>query len=50
VSHTFTEEASYSVRLKVEGVDGIATEQTFPIAIHDMLRSQCDLLNKRRYV
>jgi hypothetical protein len=50
VSHTFTEEASYPVRLKVEGVDGIATEQTFPIAIHGMLRSQFDLLNNRRYV
>ena len=50
MSHTFTEEASYSVRLKVEGVDGIATEQTLPIVIHGMLHSQFDLLNNRRYV
>jgi hypothetical protein len=51
VSHTFTEEeASHLVRLKVDGVDGIAAEQTFPIAVHGMLRSQFDLLNNRRYV
>jgi hypothetical protein len=50
VSHAFTEEASYSVRLKAEGVDGIAAEQTFPIAVHGMLRWQFDLLNNRRYV
>ena len=50
MSHAFTEEASYSVRLKAEGVDGIAAEQTFPIAVHGMLRWQFDLLNNRRYV
>jgi alpha-galactosidase len=50
VNHAFTEEASYTVRLKVEGVDGIAAEGTFSIAVSGMMNWQFDFPNNRRYV
>jgi hypothetical protein len=50
VNHAFTEPASYTVRLKVEGVDGVATEQTFPVTVSGMMNSEFDLPNNRRYV
>jgi len=50
INHAFTEEASYTVRLKVEGVDGIAAEQTFSIRVSGMMDWQSDLPNNRRYV
>ena len=50
VKHAFTEEASYTVRLKEDGVDGIAAEQTFSITVSGMMNWQFDLPNNRRYV
>jgi hypothetical protein len=50
VTHAFTEEASYTVRLKVDGVDGVAAEQTFTIAVKGMMNWGFDLPNNRRYV
>jgi hypothetical protein len=50
VSHAFTEPASYNVRLKVEGVDGVATEQSFSITVSGKMNSGFALPNNRRYV
>jgi len=50
VNHAFTEPASYTVRLKVEGADGVASEQTFPMTVSGEMKSSFDLPNNRRYV
>ncbi len=50
VNHAFTEPASYTVRLKVGGVDGVATEQTFPLTVSGEIKTNFDLPNNRRYV
>jgi hypothetical protein len=50
VNHAFTEEASYTVRLKVDGVDGIAAEPTFSVNVSGILNWQSDLPHNRRYV
>jgi hypothetical protein len=50
VNHAFTEPASYTVRLKVEGVDGVSAEQTFPITVTGEMKTNFDLPNNRRYV
>ncbi len=50
VMHAFTQPASYTVRLKVEGADGLATEQTFPVTVKGMLHWNFDLSHNRRYV
>jgi alpha-galactosidase len=50
VKHAFTEPAAYTVRLKVEGVDGVAAEQTFHITVSGMMNWQFDLPNNRRFV
>ncbi len=33
VTHTFTHAANYTVHLKVEGIEGVAFEQDFPVAV-----------------
>jgi PKD repeat protein len=50
VQHAFTEPASYTVRLKVEGVDGLAAERTFPLTVSGMLNREFDLRHNRRYL
>jgi len=50
VNHAFTEEGSYTVRLNVDGVDGIAAEQSFTIGVNGMMNWQFDLPNNRRYL
>ena len=50
VNHAFTEPASYTVRLKVEGIDGLAAEQTFSVVVSGMKSWEFDLPNNRRYV
>ncbi len=50
VTHAFTEEASYTVRLRVDGVDGIAAEPAFPVKVSGIMNWQSDLPNNRRYV
>ncbi|MGO8787026.1 MAG: PKD domain-containing protein [Terriglobia bacterium] len=50
VNHAFTEEGSYTIQLKVDGVDGIAAERTFTIGVNGMMNWQFDLPNNRRYV
>jgi len=50
VVHAFTEPASYTVQLKVEGVDGPAAEQTFHVTVSGMLNWDFDLPNNRRYI
>jgi alpha-galactosidase len=50
VNHAFTAAAPYTVRLKVEGADGVASEQIFPITVSGQMKSGFDLPNNRRYV
>ena len=50
VNHAFTAAASYTVRLKVDGADGVASEQTFPITVSGEMKADFDLPNNRRYV
>jgi alpha-galactosidase len=50
VMHAFTEPASYTVRLKVEGVEGVAAQQTFPITVSGMMNWESDFPNNRRYI
>ncbi len=50
VNHAFTAAASYIVRLKVEGADGVASEQTFPVTVSGEMKADFDLPNNRRYV
>jgi len=50
VNHAFTQPASYTVRLKVEGVDGVSTEQTFPITVSGEMKTDFDLPKNRRLV
>src|SRR5208283_5347809 len=50
VNHAFTQPAAYTVRVKVEGVDGVSTEQTFPITVSGEMRTDFDLPKNRRFV
>jgi len=48
LKHAFTQAAQYSVRLKVEGVDGVAYEQTFPLTVSGSIKTDFDLPHNRR--
>jgi hypothetical protein len=50
VTHAYTEEAVYAVRLRVDGVDGIPAESTFSVKVSGILDWHSDLPNNRRYV
>ncbi len=50
VRHAFTEPASYTVRLKVEGVDGVAGEQSFSVKVSGLMNWESDFPNNRRFV
>lgn len=50
VSHTYTRAGSFSVRLRAEGVDGLAAEKSFSISVSGPLRTRFTLDQNRRYV
>lgn len=50
VTHAYTEEAVYAVRLRVDGLDGIAAEPAFSVKVSGILDWQSDLPDNRRYV
>jgi PKD repeat protein len=50
VKHAFTHPAAYTIRLKVEGVDGVASEQSFSITVSGEMKTDFDLPKNLRYV
>jgi hypothetical protein len=50
VKHAFTHPAAFTIRLKVEGVDGVAAEQSFPVAVSGEMKTDFDLPKNQRYV
>jgi hypothetical protein len=49
VSHTYTREGTFTVRLTVPGVDGAAATETFSIKVTGDLRAFPNLLDNRRF-
>jgi alpha-galactosidase len=49
VSHTYTREGTFTVRLTVPGIDGAAATQTFPIKVTGDLHAFPNLLDNRRF-
>ena len=50
VSHTYTKAGTFGVKLSVEGVDGLAADQTFSVAISGHPSTRFDLEHSRRYL
>jgi chitodextrinase len=50
VTHAYTQADHYSVRLIVQGVDGIAAQASYPLTVTGILDSAFKLSNNRRYV
>jgi alpha-galactosidase len=49
VSHAYTRATNFTVRLTVDGVDGVPTVQSFPIKVNGNLRAHPSLLDNRRF-
>ena len=49
VTHTYTKAGVYSVKLAVDGVDGIPAEKNFSVAVQGTLKTAFHLLENRRY-
>jgi len=49
VSHAYTRAGDFNLRLTVDGVDGVATVQDFPIKVTGSLRALPSLLDNRRF-
>jgi alpha-galactosidase len=50
VSHCYTRAADFPIRLTVEGVDGIAAQQSFSVTVTGKLRLRPNLSENRRFV
>ena len=50
VTHAYTRADNYTVRLKVEGVDGMAAESGHSIIVKGLLSGHFDLPGNRRYI
>jgi hypothetical protein len=50
VAHCYTRAADFTVRLTVEGVDGTAAQQTFPMKVSGRLRVRPKLTENQRFV
>jgi hypothetical protein len=48
-THTYTRAADFTIRLTVEGLDGIAAHQSFPIKVTGTLTAPPDVLRNQRY-
>ena len=49
-SHAYTRAADFTIRLTVDGVDGIPAQQTFSIKVTGALRATPSLIDNRRFV
>jgi len=49
VSHTYTRPANFTIRLTVDGVDGVPFVQTFSVKVNGNLRAFPDLADHRRF-
>jgi alpha-galactosidase len=47
--HTYTAAGNYTVRLTVQGIEGISTEKRFSITVTGYANTKFDLSNNRRY-
>jgi len=50
VSHAYTKAASFTIRLAVNGVDGIPSVQSFSVNVAGNLRALPNLIDNRRFV
>jgi hypothetical protein len=50
VSHAYTSAGEFTIRLRVDGVDGISAHQTFSIRVTGNLRAHSNLTDNRRFV
>jgi hypothetical protein len=50
VMHAYTNADNYTVRLKVQGVDGIAAASSYPLIVTGVLSGHFDLPRNRRYI
>jgi hypothetical protein len=50
VTHAYTLSDNYTVRLKAEGVDGLAAASSYPVTVSGVLNAVFDLPQNRRYV
>jgi hypothetical protein len=48
-SHTYTRAADFTIRLTVEGLDGIVAHQSFPVKVTGALTAPPDVLQNQRY-
>jgi alpha-galactosidase len=49
VSHAYTRRADFTVRLTVQGIDGLPSVQTFPVKVTGTLHAYPNLLDNRRF-
>jgi alpha-galactosidase len=50
VSHSYTRAADFTIRLTVDGVDGVPAQQNFPVKVTGNLRATPNLIENRRFV
>ena len=48
-THAYTRSAGFTIRLTVDGLDGVAARQSFPVQVSGMLDRPSDLTRNRRY-
>jgi hypothetical protein len=48
-THTYTRAADFTIRLTVEGLDGVAAHQSFPVKVTGTLTAPPDVLQNQRY-
>jgi hypothetical protein len=49
-AHTYTSDAEFTIRLVVDGVDGMSAQETFPVKVSGRLKRLPDLNSNRRLV
>jgi hypothetical protein len=49
-AHTYTSDAEFTIRLAVDGVDGMPAQETFPVKVSGRLKRLPDLNSNRRLV
>jgi chitodextrinase len=50
VSHAYTSAGEYTIRLTVDGVDGVAAHENFTVKVAGNLRAHSNLTDNRRFV
>jgi PKD repeat protein len=50
VSHAYTVAGEFTIRLTVEGVDGVAAHQNFTVKVTGKLKAHSNLTDNRRFV